>query len=159
LANALLPDNIIEDARNTNAIIMIAVFAGMASAPIKGNMNAVGIFVMSTLLMYFLWSDFTPSHISYVVLWDCEPPKRRMFEYYRSTEKILEEMEQAELERQERSEGWEGEAILRCHVKKCDRDCDRGVQCVVLAKRPKYSAEERNRESNVYTDDISGDGD
>lgn len=86
---------------------MIAVFAGMASATIKGNMNAVEIFVMSTLLMSFLWSDFTPSHISYVVLWDCEPPKRRMFEYYRSTEKILEEMEQAELERQQRSEGWE----------------------------------------------------
>ena len=102
LANGFLSNNIIEDARNTNAIIMIAVFAGMASATINGNMNGVEIFLMTTLLMCFLFSDFTPSHISYVVLWNGAPLKRRMFECYRSTEKILEEMRRADLAEKER---------------------------------------------------------
>ena len=68
LANALLSEELREDARNTNAIIMIAIFAGMVNATIKTQMNAIEIFVMSTLLMSFLWSDFTPSHISSLVL-------------------------------------------------------------------------------------------
>jgi hypothetical protein len=70
LANALLSDALREDARNTNAIIMIAIFAGMCSATIKNQINAIEIFIMSTLLMSFLWSDFTPSHISSLVLFD-----------------------------------------------------------------------------------------
>jgi hypothetical protein len=70
LANALLSKELREDARNTNAIIMIAIFAGMVNATIKTQMNAIEIFVMSTLLMSFLWSDFTPSHISSLVLFN-----------------------------------------------------------------------------------------
>ena len=49
---------------------MIAIFAGMCSATIKNQINATEIFIMSTLLMSFLWSDFTPSHISSLVLFD-----------------------------------------------------------------------------------------
>jgi hypothetical protein len=70
LANALLSDALREDARNTNAIIMIAVFAGMSSATINNQINAIEIFIMTTMLMSFLWSDFTPSHISSLVLFD-----------------------------------------------------------------------------------------
>jgi|SRR6266536_1330977 len=54
LANAFLSRSLREDAHNTNAIIMIALFAGMANATIRGQLNAVEIFVMSTLLTTFL---------------------------------------------------------------------------------------------------------
>jgi hypothetical protein len=70
LANSFLPDSIREDAQNTNSIIMIAVFAGMATATLQGNMNSVEIFVMSMLLSAFLFSDFTPAHISAIVLFE-----------------------------------------------------------------------------------------
>jgi hypothetical protein len=63
LANDLLTLEVQEDAKTTNAIIMIAVFAGMASATWQGNMNSVEIFVMSTLLSAFLVGDFSPPHI------------------------------------------------------------------------------------------------
>ena len=70
LANAFLSRSLREDAHNTNAIIMIAIFAGMANATIRGQLNGVEIFVMSTLLTAFLWSEFTPRHISSIVLFD-----------------------------------------------------------------------------------------
>jgi len=63
LANDLLTVEVQEDAKTTNAIIMIAVFAGMASATWQGNMNSVEIFVMSILLSAFLYGDFSPPHI------------------------------------------------------------------------------------------------
>jgi hypothetical protein len=63
LANDLLTLEVQEDAKTTNAIIMIAVFAGMASATWQGNMNSVEIFVMSILLSAFLFGDFSPPHI------------------------------------------------------------------------------------------------
>jgi len=75
LANSFCSDSVREDARNTNAIIMIAVFAGMANATARGNMNSVEIFVMSTLITAFMWSACTPGHISRVVLLDIETPK------------------------------------------------------------------------------------
>ena len=68
LANAVLSEEYREDARNTNAIIMIAVFAGMVLTTANNQLNATEIFVMSTLLNAFLWSDFTPTHISSYVL-------------------------------------------------------------------------------------------
>lgn len=70
LANAFLSRTNRDDAHNTNAIIMIAIFAGMANATIRGDLNAVEIFVMSTLLTAFLWSEFTPRHISGIVLFE-----------------------------------------------------------------------------------------
>jgi hypothetical protein len=63
LANDLLTVEVQEDAKTTNAIIMIAVFAGMASATWQSNMNSVEIFVMSILLSAFLFGDFSPPHI------------------------------------------------------------------------------------------------
>jgi hypothetical protein len=63
LANDLLTVEVQEDAKTTNAIIMIAVFAGMASATWQANMNSVEIFVMSILLSAFLFGDFSPPHI------------------------------------------------------------------------------------------------
>jgi hypothetical protein len=79
LANGFLSNELREDARNTNAIIMIAVFAGMASATINNQTNGIEIFVMTTLLISFLWSDFTPSHISALLFeqTEKEPPKDR----------------------------------------------------------------------------------
>jgi hypothetical protein len=68
LANSTLSDQLRDDAHNTNAIIMIALFAGMVNATVKNQLNAVEIFVMCFLLMAFLWSDFTPRHISSYVL-------------------------------------------------------------------------------------------
>ena len=68
LANAALPSHVREDMQNTNAIIMVSVFAGMANATIRRSLNAVEIFVMSTFLAAFMWSDFTPAHISNIML-------------------------------------------------------------------------------------------
>lgn len=64
LANATLSEQLREESRNTNAIIMVALFAGMVSATIENHLNSVEIYLMSMLLAAFLWSEFTPRHIS-----------------------------------------------------------------------------------------------
>lgn len=79
LANACLSREVQEDARNTNAILMIAVFAGMAYATIKNSLNSVEIFIMLTLLLAFLFSDFTPDHISTMILFGRWPGRNRRF--------------------------------------------------------------------------------
>jgi hypothetical protein len=88
LANSFLPDSVSEDARNTNTIIMIAVFAGMATATFQGNMNSVEIFVMIMLLTAFLFGDFTPAHISAIVLFEDGGERRKIIGCRRSGDKL-----------------------------------------------------------------------
>jgi hypothetical protein len=75
LANSHLSNELKEDVRNTNAIIMVAVFVGMVSSVARGLMNGTEIFIMSTLLGSFMWAGFTPAHIGDTVLFDKEVEK------------------------------------------------------------------------------------